>query len=50
MLKRVLFLCTNNSYRSQMADGIINHDFAGQIRKQFGDFLGLQLQQMPGNL
>lgn len=31
MKKRVLFLCTGNSCRSQMADGIINHDFAERI-------------------
>ena len=31
MLK-VLFLCTENACRSQMGEGLVNHDLAGQVR------------------
>ncbi len=29
--KRALFICSSNSCRSQMAEGIVNHDFAGKV-------------------
>jgi arsenate reductase (thioredoxin) len=28
----VLFLCTENACRSQMAEGLVNHDLAGQVQ------------------
>jgi len=31
MLK-VLFLCTENACRSQLAEGLVNHDLAGQVK------------------
>ena len=30
-MKRILFICTRNSSRSQMAEGLINHDLAGRF-------------------
>ena len=30
-MMEVLFLCTENACRSQMAEGLVNHDLAGQV-------------------
>jgi arsenate reductase len=29
---KVLFLCTENACRSQVAEGLVNHDLAGQVK------------------
>jgi arsenate reductase len=31
-MQKVLFLCTENACRSQMAEGLVNHDLAGQVK------------------
>jgi arsenate reductase len=30
-MKRVVFICTRNSARSQIAEGLLNHDLAGRF-------------------
>jgi arsenate reductase len=31
-MPKVLFLCTENACRSQMAEGLVNHDLAGRVQ------------------
>jgi arsenate reductase len=31
-MKRALFICTHNSARSQMAEGVVNHDLTGRVK------------------